>query len=393
MTRVLAFAFRNIARNRVRSFSLIALASVGVCALILIAAGYEFLFSSATAGSVESDGDIFLVRTKNSADSPVDWDGYLAVKERLLSGELVRCVRAEADIEGIVGTSTVSAPCSGSAFEAGETVSLDAVPAVMGVSLARTLGVSKGTVLGGLIADCGMTLVVSDIVKTEAALRDRFYVQIPMDALIKAEANPEIDEIRVWLTDGVRSPSLDREGGSKGYDEEAIKIAGMPELAAYEIRSIPAGNTEVNKIVGVYRTNYHVVQIVVCLTLVLAFLNVLSLSVYERQQELGTLRSMGTSVARIRAMLVAETVMVALISWGIGTVLAAAGSAIINARGGLVFPAPPGSASDIRVGMLFSLAKAAQTGALVLAGAVISAFASSRKLGSASVVEQLEVRD
>ena len=56
MTRVLAFAFRNIARNRVRSFSLIALASVGVCALILIAAGYEFLFSSATAGSVESDG-------------------------------------------------------------------------------------------------------------------------------------------------------------------------------------------------------------------------------------------------------------------------------------------------------------------------------------------------
>ena len=333
------------------------------------------------------------MRTKNSADSPVDWDGYLAVKERLLSGELVRCVRAEADIEGIVGTSTVSAPCSGSAFEAGETVSLDAVPAVMGVSLARTLGVSKGTVLGGLIADCGMTLVVSDIVKTEAALRDRFYVQIPMDALIKAEANPEIDEIRVWLTDGVRSPSLDREGGSKGYDEEAIKIAGMPELAAYEIRSIPAGNTEVNKIVGVYRTNYHVVQIVVCLTLVLAFLNVLSLSVYERQQELGTLRSMGTSVARIRAMLVAETVMVALISWGIGTVLAAAGSAIINARGGLVFPAPPGSASDIRVGMLFSLAKAAQTGALVLAGAVISAFASSRKLGSASVVEQLEVRD
>lgn len=393
MTRVLAFAFRNMARNRVRSVSLIALASVGVCALILIAAGYEYLFASAASRSVESDGDILLVRTKDSADAPVAWDGYLAIKARLLSGGLVKDVRAETDIEGIVGTENVSAPCSGSAYEGGETVSLDAVPAVMGVSLARTLGVSKGSVLGGLIADCGMTLAVSDVVKTEATLRDRFYVKIPLDALIKAEANPGIDEIRVWLADGVRAPSLDREGGSKGYDEESKKIAGIPELAAYEIRSIPTGNTEVNKIVGVYRTNYRVVEVVVCLTLMLAFLNVLSLSVYERQQELGTLRSMGTSVNRIRCMLVAETVMVALLSWGIGTALAATSGAIINARGGLVFPAPPGSASDIRVGMLFSPAKAVQIGILVVSGAVISALASSRSLGSTSVVEQLEVRD
>ncbi|HNY18111.1 MAG TPA: hypothetical protein PKL75_11695 [Treponemataceae bacterium] len=408
MTRILAFAFRNVFRSPARSASLAAIATIGACVLILIAAGYEDLFHNAAAQSVASDGDILLTRedvadaaaaddvtdTDASAKSAaLTWAEYRQAKQRLLASPFVKEVRAESKIDGIVGTAERSAPCSGSAFEDGVRADGEAIPATMGDALARTLGIAKGAEVGGLVADCGMTLKVAETVKTEATLRDRFYVKIPLDALVSAEADPKVDAIRVWLKDGVSAPSLGRESGSAGYDGALKAIAGMTELKGYSIRSMPKGNTEINKIVGVYRSNYRVVAIVVGLTIALAFLNVLSLSVYERQQELGTLRSMGTPIAQIRTMLVAETLVVALASCCAAAAISAIAGAVINACGGLTFPAPPGESSDIHVGMLVTASRIAKVSALVLLGGALSALAGSVKLGTASIVGQLEIRD
>lgn len=397
MIRLLAFAFRNVFRSPARSASLAAIATIGACVLILIAAGYEDLFHNAAAQSVASDGDILLTR-EEIADgiakaATLTWTEYQQARQRLLSSPFVKDVRAESKIDGIVGTAERSAPCSGSAFEDGERVDGEVIPATMGDALARTLGIAKGAEVGGLVADCGMTLKVTELVKTEATLRDRFYVRIPIDALVSAEANPQVDAIRVWLKEGVSAPSLDRESGSAGYDGALKALAGMPELRGYAVRSMPKGNTEINKIVGVYRSNYRVVAIVVGLTIALAFLNVLSLSIYERQQELGTLRSMGTPVAQIRLMLVAETLVVALASCCAASVISAIAGAVINACGGLTFPAPPGEQSDIHVGMLVTASRIAKVSALVLLGGAVSALVGSLKLGTAPIVGQLEIRD
>ena len=400
MTRILAFAFRNPFRSPARSASLAAIAAVGACVLILIAAGYEDLFHNAAAQSVAADGDILLSREEAGGDSSeigetaaLTWDEYQDVKKRLLSSPLVKDVRAESKIEGIVGTAERSAPCSGSAFEDGTRVEGDEIPATMGDALARTLGISKGSEVGGLVSDCGMTLKVTDLVKTEATLRDRFYVKISIDALVKADANPSVDAIRVWLKESVPAPSLDRESGSAGYDDALKAIAGISGLRGYSVRSMPKGNTEINKIVGVYRSNYRVVAIVVGLTIALAFLNVLSLSVYERRQELGTLRSMGTPIAQIRIMLVAETLIVALASCCAAAALSAIAGAVINACGGLTFPAPPGESSAIHVGMLVTASRIAEVSALVLLGGAVSALVGSLRIDSAPIVGLLEIRE
>ena len=277
MTRLIAFAFRNVFRSSARSASLAAIAMIGACVLILFAAGYVDIFHNAAARSVASDGVILLSREEatvastdaddsaesggasgsagSSGNAAITWSEYQKARQRLLSSPFVRDARAESKIEGIVGTAERSAPCSGSAFEDGERVEGDKVPATMGDALARTLGIAKGAEVGGLVADCGMTLKVTDLVKTEATLRDRFYVRIPIDALVRADANPRVDAIRVWLSEGVSAPSLNRESGSAGYDGALKAIAGIPELRGYAIRSMPEGNTEINKIVGVYRSN------------------------------------------------------------------------------------------------------------------------------------------
>ena len=398
MTGPVSLAFRNLLRSRVRALSLLALASAGVCALVLVAGEYEFLFAGAGKSSVESDGDILLER-KGEGDGALRWDGYLAVKKRLLDSGLVRASRAESRVDGIIGTVDRTAPCAGVAVEDGVavagagTIASDVVPASLGSAIAKTVGASKGSLVGGLIADCGMTLEVTEVVATEASLRDRFYARIPMDALVGLNENPTVDSVRIWLVDGVSSPGLDRESHSRGYDDAVRLLASIEGLSGYTIRSMPAGNTEINKIVGVYRTNYRVVATTVVITVFLAFLNVLSLTVHEREREIGTLRAMGTTVRGVRAMLASEAAIAAVIAWAIGAGLALLAAAAINGIGGITLPPPPTATEEIRIGMTITARKVAEAFAFTALSALASAALCTARLGNADIVRQLEIRD
>ena len=390
MTGPVSLAFRNLLRSRVRALSLLALASAGVCALVLVAGEYEFLFSGAGKSVVEADGDILLERI---GEEGLRWDGYLEAKENLLGSGLVREVRAESRVDGIVGNADRAVPCAGVAVEDGVTVAGDTVPASLGSAIAKTVGASKGSLVGGLIADCGMTLEVTEVVETEASLRDRFYARIPMDALVGLGENPTVDSVRIWLEEGVSSPGLDRESGSRGYDGTVRLLASIEGLSGYAIRSMPAGNTEINKIVGVYRTNYRVVATTVVITMFLAFLNVLSLTVHEREREIGTLRAMGTTTGGVRIMLASEAAMAALLAWAIGTTLALAAAAAINGIGGITLPPPPTATEEIRIGMAITARKVAEAFAFTALSALASAVLCTTRLGNADIVRQLEIRD
>ncbi len=392
MTGPVSLAFRNLLRSRVRALSLLALAASGVCALVLVAGEYEFLFAGAGKSVVESDGDILLER-KGEGDGGLRWDGYLEAKGRLLDSGLVREVRAESRVDGIVGSVDRTVPCAGVAVEDGVTVAGETVPAALGSAIAKTLGAAKGSLVGGLIADCGMTLEVTEVVATEASLRDRFYARIPMDALVGLGENPTVDSVRIWLADGVSSPGLDRESGSRGYDGTVRLLSSIEGLSGYEIRSMLAGNTEINKIVGVYRTNYRVVACTVVITMFLAFLNVLSLTVHEREREIGTLRAMGTTTRQVRAMFVSEAAIAALLAWAIGTALALVAAAAIDGLGGITLPPPPTATEEIRIGMAITARKVVEALVFTVLSALASAAICTVRLGNADIVKQLEIRD
>ncbi len=396
----IAYAFRNVWRSRVRTVALLTIICAGVAVLALIAAGYEDLFYTAGLESVEADGDILLVDETKDGSGAMTRDDYLSARERLLESGLVREVLSTSAIEGIVGGIERSAPCSGIAVEGrasvanGDAPMADGVvPATMGESLAKTLGVKKGDILDGLVNDCGMALRLEKTVRTEALLKDRFYLELPVEAFLELDEKPDIASIKIWLTEGLSPPTLNSESRSQGYAEAEALISSIPELSGYAVYSMPRRNTRVDQIVRIYRTNYRVVLSVVVLTLFLAFLNVLALSVHERQQELGTLRSLGTPLSRIRLLLLCETLMIAAISWAIGAAFSVIASAIINANGGLVFAAPPGETADITVGSRLYPSSVLGIGALVVLGALAACVVSAAALGRSSVVEQLEVRD
>ncbi|HHU36867.1 MAG TPA: FtsX-like permease family protein [Treponema sp.] len=411
MKRIILYAFRNIWRSRVRTIALVTIISIGVAVLILIAAGYEDLFDSVTSDTVSAEGDMHFVYDPTGTDSGgnatgsagsvssnngaavMQWETYLAVKDRLLASGLVKDVRAETSVTGIIGGTERSAPCSGIAVENDFSSVDDVYPVTLGIALAKTLGVGEGDSVGGLVNDLGMTLKVEKTVKTEVLLKDRFYLEIPISVFLDWEDFPEVTSMHLWLKKSVTSPTLTVNSDSPDYQEILFLSNSIPELQNYTLYSIPKKNTKVEQIVQIYRTNNQVVLVVVALTLFLAFLNVLALSVYERQQELGTLRSMGTPISQIRLLIICETIMIALLSWLIGITVAIIGSVIIQARGGLVFAPPPGEIDNITIGSKLSLVNMCATALVVIVGASLAALITTAKLGSSSVVEQLEPRD
>ncbi len=394
MRNVCGYAFKNIWRSRVRSVALLTIITVGVAVLTLIAAGYEDMFYSAAKESREQEGDISFVDHSNDAKRSLSWESYLLLKERLLSTGMVHKVQASAQISGIIGGVDRSAPCSGIAYEGGIPLGEeDLVPIKMGGALAKTLSLAPTDTVGALLYDCGMTGRVEQTVVTEVLLKDRFYVELPLEAFIVREEVPRINSVYIWLSKPLLAPRLYKDSDSPEYQHIVELCSQAVELEGFTLYALPNNNTNVARIVQIYRTNYQVVLVVVIVTLLLAFLNVLTLSVYERQQELGTLRSLGTPLVHIQILIVLETVCIALIGWLIAVALSFTASMIIQAAGGLVFAPPPGETSAITVGSRYSIRAVVETGLYVIGAGCIASLLSVLRLGKHTIVEQLAIRN
>ena len=255
MRRTAVYAFHNLWRSKTRTLLLMGMGAAGISVMFLIAGGYQYIFNALGNESSAADGDIRLDADK--AEAALTWDAYSAVKKKLLTGGLVTAVLAEAEISGLIGTADRSVPCSGIAFEGGIVFENDSVfegrgtetpvPALIGAALARTLGVSPGTLLSGFIADCGLTLEADRIVQTEASIRDRFYIALPLEALLEREAETGVTSLRIWLAQGLSAPGLSRDSDSPDYAKALALIRGIPELASFTLYSMKEGNTVNNQ--------------------------------------------------------------------------------------------------------------------------------------------------
>lgn len=355
------------------------LLTAGCSAIVLLGAGYDSIIEAAANEHIEANGDMLLTA---QTENMVSWDVFEKMRHKILALGSVRTVSATASVTGLLGNGEYAAPVSGIAVEDWAYDTED-IPIELGKALADTLRVSAGSPVSGLIEDTGMSFTVKETVTTEAILKDRFYVRVPVRALQNAGIIPKAQSIHLWL----------KEDTASAYKEVARLIRENRELDGYALYSLREKNTPIEKIVSVYKTNFTVVSAVIGITVFLAFLNVLSLSIYERQQELGTLRAMGTPTGHLTLSLTVETLMVALASAAAGILISLIVSATIRSIGGISFPPPPGSAERLRVGSSLSWEKIALAASVLFGSACASSLICTSGLGKPSVTKQLENRN
>jgi len=175
--------------------------------------------------------------------------------------------------------------------------------------------------------------------KTQKNLDDMFLVLPLREAqiLLYGEENNKASAIHIQL---------------KSYDDMNKVITALKHLFRenhldLEIIDLQTFNPEVQKVIGIFAVIFGFVSIIIGLIVVFTISNTMTMSIMERFNEIGTLRSMGLRRSMIRRYFVLEGSIIGVVGASLGVVLAYLATYIIN-QVGLMW-SPPNTAVETQL--------------------------------------------
>ncbi len=237
--------------------------------------------------------------------------------------------------------SRLLAGVSGSLRE-GEVFLGDLLAAQMGASRGDRIAVVGQAIDGSLANDL---LTVAGIVKTSVDMVNRQAVIMPMHAAQNLFAmSDEAHELVIYARDPSNPERL------------AADLARLPGLATLDVQDWKAAEPGMNELVQLVEVMWMFVLVLVFIAAASGVANTALMSTFERTHEFGMLVALGTSPARIVAMIVMESLALGAFGALLGTTLGI-GLVAWAARGGVDFAALTGGGPTnlSAFGMTFTL--------------------------------------
>jgi putative ABC transport system permease protein len=399
-------ALRNVARNRRRSLLTAGVVVLGFAAFALAGGFVSQTFTGLKRGTIRggvghlqfAHRETFEGAEERTLEHGVAGEGRIA---RILGRDpAVEAVLPRIDFVGLVTNGDRSVPYLGVGLDpaaegrAMETPSLVTAgrwlrsrnddAAVLGVGLARALRVRPGdtVTLFGTTPDGVLNAVdvsvagLADIPVKE--LNDRYLATSLGAASRLLSVSGVVSKIVVTLKPGADEGRVERRLSA------ALAEAGMP-LAVRRWEDLAVFYGQVRLLyIGIFGFMGAVLVIVV----LLACANTMTMAVAERIREIGTLRAIGTPPARLRAMFVAEGVVIALGGCVAGAALALLVRAGLNASG-IILPPPPGATHGMPIHVDVFLATYAAGLVAMVATLALASYFPARRAAAMPIVEAL----
>ncbi len=390
-----ALAWRNLVRQKRRSFLMIAVVTFGFAAFALAGGFIAQSFEGLREGTIKSVGDLQIVDRRavgKAEEATLEFGLPDARRARALAAADpdVAAVLPRIDFVGLVTTGSKSVPFLGVGVDPGPEAAATLVPelivsgkylsgdggdgVVLGTGLAAALNVKPGervtmmatTPDGSLNALDGIVTGLADVRIKE--LNDR-YVAAGVGLVSRLlQSGDTVSKLVVFLKPGANE------------DRAAQRLAKAMESGGYPIvvrhwRELATFYEQVKLLyVGIFGFVGTVLVVIVILSAAI----VMTMAVTERTREIGTLRAIGTRPSGIRKMFLAEGVVIALAGCAAGTVLALIVRAALNASG-IMLPPPPGATHGMPINVKFyPLAYGAGLFTMLLTMAVASYFPARR---------------
>ena len=360
MNRWVLLAARNLLRHRRRTFLTGSIVVVGFVAVTMTAGFVSQTFSALKSATIRGGGGhlrILDARAAGKTDDEAatilldDWPGLSDILSRdphvaqampklSFFGLAVKGDKSAA----YLGTGTVPA-LEKKASLAAETVqsgaffeNAEANEIMLGTGLARAIDAKAGDLVtvmtttpeGGINAvDATVAAVLAYPIKE---LDDRI-LYMPFAAaarLLKAEG--KANSVVVLLKD------------DRDTELEAVEI---PKALAARGRPVALKTwldtaTFYKQVKLLYISIFFFMGLVLSVVVILATANTMTMSVFERTREIGTLLAIGMERGSIRTLFLLEGILLGLIGSGVGAVLSVLLRAALNASG-IMLPPPPGA--------------------------------------------------
>lgn len=220
----------------------------------------------------------------------------------------------------------------------GETLADNEVGSVLlGNELCDALGVVEGDMLSLMGASAIGSLNATDLVwkgcfSTVSKEYDKVAAIMPLADAKRFSATDDVLKLVVMLTDTALTDSamrdLEKAFAAKGYE---LELVSWFELADYY-----------RQVMVFLRGMFMVIATIIVFVVVFSIINTLTMSVFERVQEIGTIRAMGAEGGAIVKLFMLEGVILGLIGGLLGMLFGGLSAVLIN-YAKILMPPPPGS--------------------------------------------------
>lgn len=209
--------------------------------------------------------------------------------------------------------------------------------AVLGKELSRALNAKVGdfltlltTTTTGMIN--AMDVEVVGIVSTSAKEYDRVFVRVPL-SVAQTLLNTDCVQKAIVLLDRTENTDVVAEAL-----RDRFKSKGMPlELKTwYDLADF------YRAVVRMYDGMFGVVKVIIVVLFLFGIANTMTMSVFERVREIGTLRAIGTKKSGIVKLFLYEGFLLGLVGGILGVIVGLITAKLINFFGGFYMPPPPG---------------------------------------------------
>lgn len=402
----LKLAIRNVFRNRRRTLITLAATSFGAAAIIVFGGFVNAIYWGVRESTIRSQlGHIQLYRKGFSERGhlvPFDYliPDYAALQTQLKQLDHVKTVTARLGFAGLVSTGDTTTAFVGAAVhpegerdlsslavivDGKELATRDPHGITLGVGLARAFGVKPGddltlltTTKGGSIN--ALAVKVRGVWESgEKAYDDRF-LRAPLPAvqrLLDLEGG-EIQSV-VLLLDATEHTAAVRDAIARLVAERGLDL----EIKTWEDLAL-----RYHQVRELFGRIFAVLTLIVSIMVVFGITNTMTMAIFERTREIGTVMALGTRRRGVISMFVLEGLALGTLGGIAGVALGVALAQAISALG-IQLPPPPGSTRGFAVQIFVVPAVLLQAFRLSIVTATLASLYPAWRAARLNVVEAL----
>jgi len=355
MIKIFILALRNIFRNKRRTLITFLAIISGMSALIVFGGFVHFTFWGLRETTIRSQlGHIQIYKkgcTEEGLSKPLEYliDNYEKFITEFQKIPYVEIITPRLSFSGLISTGEKTLTCIGSgvvpenesklaSFESlveGKDIENED-EAVIGSVLKKSLGVKIGdyvtlltTTVDGSINAVDVKIV--GVSQSGSQEYDAVIVKVPLKTVQKLLNTQSVDKILVLLDKTERTDVVVK------YVENIIKEKTLDlefkkwsELASFY-----------QSVVRLYTGMFNVVKIIIAVIVFFSIANTMTMSIFERTREIGTIRAIGTKKFVTIILFLVEGLFIGVIGGFLGIIGGISIATIINLSGGIYIPPPP----------------------------------------------------
>lgn len=402
--KTLKLALYNVFRNKRRTLiTLLSIISASV-AIIVFGGFITFTFDALREGTIRTQLGHFQIAMKGYFDKGAGLEAGQILKnpneleQKMRSLPHVQSVTQRLSGSGLISTGNITLtgmlmgvePEKEEDFAFAETMvdGSQLEPGVIGECMLGE-GLAKGlnakvddtltilsTTFEGVInaAECRL----AGIVRTGSKTYDAVYVKMHLKELQSLLDTEGIEKLLILLDDTKNVPAV------------APLIQDYVKNTPMEMREWLQLAEFYTRVVNLYTSIFRFSSIVLAVVVLLSITNTMSMSVFERFREIGTLRAIGETRGGIMRLFLSEGLIIGVLGGIIGILAGIIAAKIINLAGGIYISPPPGMSSGYTAMITPSLAYFVWAFAVSILASVGASFYPAYKASRLDIVKALQ---